>query len=246
VKPTVEICVDSAEGVLAAAAGGADRVELCVALEGGGTTPSVGTLAAARERCALEIVALLRPRAGDFLYTPLELASLERDLEALRAAGADGVALGCLLPDGRVDRERTARLAERARPLKVTFHRAFDLCADLGEALATLIELGLDRVLTSGGAAEAAEGTAALRALVQQAGDSIAVVAAGGVRPQNARRIVEESGARELHATARAPLASAMRHRNTHCRLGASTGDAYEHQTTDAERVRALVRALAR
>ncbi len=239
----VEVCVESLAGLRAARAAGARRVELCSGLDVGGLTPSRGLLEACLAEGGIEVVVLLRPRGGDFLYAPDELAVLERDLDAARAAGAAGVALGCLTPDGDVDAAATARLVARARPLPVTFHRAFDLVRAPERALETLVGLGLARVLSSGQAATAFEGRTALAALVREARGRLTVIAGGGVRAENARALVAASGVRELHLSGAVRRASAMRHRNAAVRLGRA-GEEYERWETDEAAVRALVQAL--
>jgi len=242
---TVEICVESVAGVRAAREGGAQRVELCCALGEGGLTPSAGALEAAVAVGGIEIVALVRPRGGDFLYSAEEFALVERDVGRVRELGAQGVAVGCLDADGRVDRERMARLVARARPLAVCFHRAFDLVREPAEELETLVALGVTRVLSAGGARSASEGRARLAALVRAARGRLAVVAAGGVRPENVRALVSECGVAEVHLSAAARVESAMRFRNAAPRLGsARASEEYAHWDTDARRVRALVDAL--
>ena len=245
-RVTIEVCAGDVESALAAAAGGADRIELAAALEVGGVTPSCGALATVRAAVELPLVVLVRPRRGDFLYGAAEQRAIEADLGAARDAGADGVALGALRADGTVDRELCARWVELARPLAVTFHRAFDLCRDLEEALETLIDVGVARVLTSGGAADVGAGRDALRDLVRKAGARVAVMPGGGVRAANARELVAHTGARELHLSASGPRASAMRFRRAGLVLGADRlpGE-YERTVTLAERVAALRSALA-
>jgi copper homeostasis protein len=178
---TVEICVEGLPSALAAGAGGADRVELCENLAIGGVTPSAGAIAVACRELAIPVRVLIRPRAGDFAYTPSEFEAMRHDVATARALGASGVVLGLLTPDGRVDRERTARLVEAAHPLGVTFHRAFDLARDPFEALDDLIALGCDRVLTSGFAPTAREGLDRLLALAQAARGRIAILPGGSV-----------------------------------------------------------------
>jgi copper homeostasis protein len=233
---TVEICVESVAGVRAAREGGAQRVELCCALGEGGLTPSAGALAAAVAVGGIEVVVLVRPRGGDFLYSAEEFALVERDVEHARELGAQGVAVGCLDAEGRVDAERLARLVARARPLAVCFHRAFDLVREPERELETLVALGVKRVLSAGGARTA---------LVRAARGRLAVVAAGGVRPENAPALVRECGLAEVHLSAAARVESAMRFRNAAPRLGSARApEEYAHWDTDAGRVRALVAAL--
>lgn len=239
----VEVCVEGREGLCAARAAGARRVELCCALSEGGLTPSHGTLAECVAEGGIEIVVLVRPRGGDFLYSAGEFAVLERDVAAARELGAAGVALGCLSAEGDVDAERCARLIARAHPLPVTFHRAFDLVRTPERALETLIELGVARVLTSGQAARAFDGRARIAAFVRAAHRRLVVIAAGGVRPEHARELVQVSGVRELHLSATVRAASAMRFQNPVVRLGLAA-EPYAHGRTDEAAVRALLAAL--
>src|SRR2546425_4990959 len=165
----VEACVDSVESALAAARGGAHRIELCANLVEGGTTPSAGTLAVCRARLEIPIFVLIRPRGGDFLYSAAELAVMLEDVRRAKETGAHGIVTGVLRADGEIDQDRTGELIAAARPLRVTFHRAFDVCRDAGRALETLIALGVERVLTSGQAATAPEGAEAIAGLVRRA-----------------------------------------------------------------------------
>lgn len=244
----VEVCIDSVEGALAAAAGGADRVELCADLVEGGTTPSAGTIAAVREAVGigLGLVVLVRPRAGDFLYSPAEIDVLHRDIAIAKAAGADGVAIGMLARDGRVDSELVGRASALARPMQVTFHRAFDLTSEPFEALEALLALGVDRLLTSGQAPSAPEGAALLGSIVQRAEGRLAVMAGGGVRAENVRALVDDSGVPEVHFSAAVIARSPMEFRSERCRMGASRAPGeYERRVTDVDAVRRAVAALA-
>jgi copper homeostasis protein len=201
-RPTsllVEACVDGVPSALAAEAGGAARLELCSALSEGGLTPSAGVIEMVRERVALPLFVLIRPRGGDFLYDAEEFEVMRRDVVTAGLLGADGVVLGVLQSNGTVDAERTGALIEAARPLDVTFHRAFDFTRDADEALDRLIALGADRVLTSGHAASAIDGVATLARLVERAAGRIGVVAGGGVRPDNVRAVIQGSGVTEVH-----------------------------------------------
>ena len=172
-----EVCIDSVEGALAACEGGAQRVELCAGLVEGGVTPSSGMIELARRVQPLRLHTLIRPRGGDFLYSDLEYAVMQQDVLAAKRAGADGVVLGLLQPDGQIDSSRTADLVTLARPMAVTFHRAFDLCRDPAEALEVLITLGIERVLTSGQKSSALEGKACIASLVRQAAGRITILA---------------------------------------------------------------------
>jgi copper homeostasis protein len=244
----VEVCVESVAGVRAARAAGAQRVELCCALGEGGLTPGHGLLAASVAAAAggLELVCLARPRGGDFLYSADELDVLAREVAAARELGAGGVALGCLTADGLVDEERCARLVALARPLRVTFHRAFDMVREPERALEVLVGLGIERVLSAGQAARAFEGRALLARLVRAARGRIEVVAAGGVRAENVRMLIADTGAPAVHFAAAERRTSAMRHRNPVPRLSAPRqGEEYAHWETDEARVRAVLAALS-
>jgi len=196
----VEAAVESVDDALAAVAGGADRLELCADLNSGGTTPPSPLIAAVREKVELPILVMIRPRGGDFVYSEDELSQMYEDVAMARALGAAGVVLGVLDTFDRLDLERTAALVEAAEGLPVTFHRAIDQVARRVVSIDALAALGIARVLTSGGAETAAEGTDELRAMVQRANDRLTVVAGGGVRAHNAREIVERTGVTELHA----------------------------------------------
>src|SRR5437667_1076271 len=177
----VEACVDSIDSALAAARGGAHRIELCASLIEGGTTPSAGTLAVCRSRLDIPIFVLIRPRGGDFLYTAAEFAVMLEDVRRAKQAGVQGIVTGVLRADGDIDADRTRELIAAARPLQVTFHRAVDVCRDAGRALETLIALGVERVLTSGQAATAPEGAATVAEFVRQAAGRLALVPGGGL-----------------------------------------------------------------
>jgi copper homeostasis protein len=239
-----EICVDSVEAALAAQAAGAQRVELCANLVEGGTTPSLGMMEETRQAVTLGIQAMIRPRGGDFVYTPAEFAVMRRDLTIAKAAGMDGAVFGLLLPDGTVDVARTQMLVELARPLTVTFHRAFDLCRDPFEALETLIDLGVDRILTGGGTFRAADGLQTLGRLVQQAGDRLTILVGGGVNASNIAQIMAATGATEAHFAARRDLDSPMRYRVPGLFMGAPyTPDEYTRKVTDKALIAAVIEA---
>ena len=196
----IEACVDSVESAVQAQAGGAHRVELCDALDVGGTTPSHDTIAGTRERLKIGLFVLIRPRGGDFCYTTEEYETMARDVLKAKSLGADGVVIGGLTQGGEVDRSGIRRLLEAAHPLPVTFHRAFDASRNLDESLDVIQELGLQRILTSGGAPTAEEGIPVLRRLVAKA-DRLSILACGTIGA-NVRTIVSETGVREVHMRA--------------------------------------------
>lgn len=200
-----EVCIDAVAGARAAAAGGADRVELCAALETGGLTPSIGLQEAVAEACHLPRHVLIRPRQGDFCWDADEEDQMTRDIRAAVAAGAAAVVVGALTAEGTVDVEVTRRLRDAADGATVTFNRAFDLVADQLAALDALLALGIHRVLTSGGAPSAVEGAARLADLVRRAGDDMTVLAGAGITPVTAATVVRATGVAEIHFSARRP-----------------------------------------
>lgn len=197
----LEICVDSVESAIAAAKGGAQRVELCSALSEGGITPSAGLISEVRAAIDIRLFVIIRPRGGNFVYSDHELSVMRRDIRDAQVRGVDGVVLGVLTSERAVDISRTRELVVLARPLQVTFHRAFDACHDFDRALEDVIASGADRILTSGGKSDAVKGMNALAALQQKAGNRIRIMAGGGVRLANVRNVALRTGIREMHTS---------------------------------------------
>jgi copper homeostasis protein len=195
----VEACVETVESAIAAEQGGAGRLELCANLADAGTTPSAGTIAAVKARVAIPVFVIIRPRVGGFVYSDAELDVMRRNIDAAQRLGADGVVLGVLRADTRVDEPRIQMLVAEAGALPVTFHRAFDGTPDQCDALETLMACGVSRVLTSGGAATALEGADRLGALVAQSAGRIGVLAGGGIWDEQIPGLVRRSGVREIH-----------------------------------------------
>lgn len=195
----VEICVSDVASARAAAEGGADRVELCADFASGGITPSAGLIGEALARAGVPIHVLIRPRAGDFVFDPEEVAVMLRDIETARFLGASGVVVGALAPDGTIDQPILSRLAASARPLSLTFHRAFDLVPDPLAALDGLASLGIDRVLTSGGPGPARDNLPSLRAIVDHADGRIGVMAGGGIAESDLPELVRRTGVGAIH-----------------------------------------------
>jgi len=207
----LEIAANSVASALAAQEGGAGRVELCTALELGGLTPSHAQIALAREHLRIPLYVLIRPRAGDFLYNDIECEVMLRDIEACVALGCDGVVLGALDADGEVDMPRCRALVSAAGNVGVTFHRAFDLARDPFSSLGDLIELGCERVLTSGGRPTAIEGAELIRQLVELSTGRIVVMPGAGVDAGCIGKLREMTGANEFHASAKRQYLSGMR-----------------------------------
>ncbi|MGA1831790.1 copper homeostasis protein CutC [Rhizobium wenxiniae] len=201
----LEVCVDSAEGLEAAVAGGAQRIELCSALDVGGLTPSKGLMALAA-KMPVPVYVMIRPRAGDFIFDAASRDVMLADIDAARESGLAGVVLGASLPDGRLDVDLLALLAERSRGMGRTLHRAFDLVPDADEALEQAIGLGFERILTSGLAVGAPDGMALLRHLSDRSAGRIAIMAGSGVTPANAAHIIAGTGVAEIHASCRLPV----------------------------------------
>ena len=237
----LEIAANSLGSALAAQEGGAGRIELCADLGGGGTTPSYGTLAIARDRLRIPLYALIRPRTGDFRYDAGEIDVMLRDIETCARVGCDGVVIGALDVEGDVDESVCRELIAAAGQLGVTFHRAFDVARDQDRALDTIIALGCERVLTSGGEANALAGAERISGFVKQAGSRLHVMAGAGLGASNIREVAIRSDAREFHGSASAVRRSLSRHRND--RLFGLEAD---WRQTDAGIVRAMVDALSR
>src|SRR5215467_9801102 len=243
---TVEVCVDSVASAVAAERGGAQRVELCSDLLEGGVTPSSGLLGVVRLNVSIGIYPIIRPRPGDFFYSEPEFDTMCRDIEVARSQGADGVVLGLLKTDGCVDIERTRQLVELARPLAVTFHRAFDMSADLLRSLEDVCQSGADRVLTSGGEQTCLHGVEAISRLVKSGQGRITIMAGGGIAADNAACIVERTGVGEIHVGLASELRSPMLYRNPRVSLGKAHLREYERTQVLEQDVRDLKRAIAR
>jgi len=200
---TFELCAETLQACLAAGEGGANRIELCSALSEDGLTPSHGLIRAAIEQSGLPVYVLLRPRGGNFHYTPEEFALMRDDLQHARVLGARGFALGVLHADRTVDFDRTRELVELASPLEVTFHRAFDLTPSLDQALEDVIAAGCKRVLTSGGERDVVAGSPNLARLVDRAMGRIDVAAGGGLRIANAASVARTTGIHHFHGSMR-------------------------------------------
>jgi copper homeostasis protein len=241
--PVFEICIDSVAGVKAAVEAGAARVELCAALIEGGLTPSAGMIgrAVAVADGRLKVHVIIRPRGGDFLYNEDEFAAMRGDIDAAKAAGAAGVVIGLLDSEARIDEARTAALIAAARPLSVTFHRAFDVSRDPFASLDALIRLGADRLLTSGQEPGVVEGAPLIRRLISHAEGRIVVMPGGDITPRNAARIAADTGAEEFHFAAFASEPSGMAWRNEAVFMGgALRPPEYDRAATTAGAIRAV------
>jgi copper homeostasis protein len=245
---TLEVCANSVNSALAAQAGGAKRVELCNNLHEGGTTPSAGQITTARRLLTINQYILIRPRGGDFLYSDTEVQIMLADIDFCINAGCDGIVIGALNADGTIDKATNSRLIEPALKagLGITFHRAFDMTADIYQALEDVIALGCERILTSGGKMTAMEGASTINHLVQQAAGRISIMPGGGINEHNVNDLVRFTGVTEVHASARKYRNSGMQYHNTHIMMGGHAGvNEYKIDETDTERVKQLI-ALAK
>lgn len=244
-KRILEICANSAASCIEAEAGGASRVELCAGIPEGGTTPSYGEIRTAKENCRIDINVIIRPRGGDFLYSPEEIQSMLYDIAQAKQLGVHGVVFGCLTAEGNIDTALLHRLVAAAKPeLSVTFHRAFDVCRDPFTALEQLIEAGCDRILTSGQQRNAVEGTPLIAELVQLAAGRIIIMPGCGVRENNIAQIQEDTGAVEFHTSARSLVQSRMVYRNENVPMGSSApASEFETEVTDRTKVAACLNA---
>ena len=219
-KPLIEICLESVESVIAAEKGGADRVELCSDLFEGVLTPTIGTVKTALKKSNIKINAMIRPRGGDFCYSDEEFEVMKEDIKAFKETGINGIVFGILTPEGDVDVKRSKEIIELARPLAVTFHRAFDMTRDPYKSLEELIELGVDRVLTSGQEATVPEGADLLEELVQIAGDRIIVMPGCGITERNFPKLRDKIKAKEYHIYLPYETTSKMKFHPGHIYMG--------------------------
>lgn len=241
----LELCVDSVESARTAAENGADRLELCGDLMVGGVSPSPFLIEAV-QKLGVPVNVLLRPRFGDFCYTPSEREILLREVELCRKLGVNGVVLGALEPEGRLDRELLARLIAAAGPLHKTLHRAFDLCRDPFEGLEDAVELGFDTILTSGQAASAPQGAELLARLNRRAAGRLTILAGSGVNSGNLARLAEETGLRAFHMSARRGEDSPMRFRRAGVPMGLPLAGEYERFYADPAEVKNARQVLDR
>ncbi|MGN6291899.1 MAG: copper homeostasis protein CutC [Chitinophagaceae bacterium] len=237
----IEIATSDFLTTRSAVEGGADRIELCANLAEGGTTPSAGLVRKCREVFNVLLYPIIRPRGGDFLYTKEEFEIMLHDIRLFKEYGCDGVVIGLLQADGTIDLSRTAKLVEAAYPLGVTFHRAFDRCLDPFAAMEQLIDIGCERILTSGQQPDAPAGVELITRLNQAADNRIIIMPGSGVRVDNVRQLADQTGCTELHSSLRRKTKSAMQFIHP---AFASSEESYMNNAIDAEEVRQLKKAL--
>lgn len=237
-KYTLEIIGFTIEGCLIAQSAGANRIELCDNPNEGGTTASYGFIKAAREKLHIDLYPMIHPRGGDFFYTDEEFDIIKTDVKLCKEIGCNGVVIGALTKDGKVDKKRSSLLVDIAYPLGVTFHRAFDRTSDPFEALENIIDIGCERILTSGQKPTATEGAELLKQLIMQADDRIIIMPGSGVRSENISKLAESTGAVEFHTSARIRVPGKMTYINP---LMKENTDAI---SVDADEVKKIINAL--
>ncbi len=240
-KYIIEIATSDFVTTKSAVAGGADRIELCANLAEGGTTPTYGTIKQCREAFSVLIYPIIRPRGGDFLYTEEEFSIMLNEVKLCKELGCDGVVIGMLNRDGRIDTARSAKLVEAAYPMGVTFHRAFDRCLDPFEAMEQLVEMGCERILTSGQLPTVTEGADQIAALNKQADERIIIMPGSGLRKENIKWLAEKTGCHEFHSSLRGKTTSLMEFIHPGF---AGSAESYMNNAIDPEEVRALRVAL--
>ncbi len=241
----LEICSFSLESCLTAQKAGAGRVELCGGMLEGGTTPSAGLIRLARQNLTIKLYVMIRPRGGDFCYSESEFEVMKEDILTAKNLGADGVVFGILNPNGSIDKNRTTELVILAKPLRVTFHRAFDLAENPFQALEDIIECGCERILTSGQKNTAIEGIDLLKTLVEKAQNRIEIMAGSGVNAQNTQQFLN-IGVHALHMTGKGIQESKMTFRKTDVSMAsAALTNEYELYEADFEKCKAVVEQIS-
>lgn len=238
---TLEIVVYNIESALKAQEGRADRIELCDNPGEGGTTPSYGTIENVRQNVNLDVFVMIRPRGGDFHYSSYEFHAMKRDIDQCQKLSVDGVVFGILNEDGTIDKKRCKELIARARPLKVTCHRAFDMTRDPFEALEDCIEAGFDRILTAGQQAQALNGVDLIAELIKKADGRIAIMPGSGVNENTVEAIVSKTKTKEIHFSATAFRDSAMVFKNPAIAgMGDEAGSEFKLRTVDPNRIKKM------
>ena len=243
----VEACVNSVTSAIEAEKGGAHRVELCDNLYEGGTTPSAATIVLTSQKIEIDLHVLIRPRGGDFLYSELEFEVMLQDIAYCKKNGVNGVVIGVLKANGHIDVKRTNELVKAAYPMNVTFHRAFDMVNDPFKALEDIIATGCNRILTSGLANKAWDGREMIANLVRMSGDRIVIMAGSGINPENAEKLVQFTGVKELHTSSRSSYPSKMKFQKKNIFMGGLPEiPEYENSLTDAQKINLIVQSVNR
>ncbi|MEJ7767755.1 MAG: copper homeostasis protein CutC [Chitinophagaceae bacterium] len=237
-RPLIEICCYNLSSCLVAQASGADRIEFCDNPAEGGTTPSYGAISLARKKLQVPLFPIIRARGGDFLYNDDEYLIMQQDVKTCKEIGCDGVVVGILNQDGSIDKKRSAKLVQIAYPMSVTFHRAFDRTRNLFDALEDIIDIGCERILTSGGMPTALEGTACISQLVKQANERIIIMPGAGIRSGNIENLVHSTRAEEFHSSASRHVTGSMQF------LNLEMNENLYYTASDGEEVKRIVQLL--
>lgn len=247
-KRKIEICANSVESALKAQEGGAFRVELCAGIPEGGTTPSYGDILVARKMLtSTKLHVIIRPRGGDFLYSQLEKEIMLNDIRTAKSIGVDGVVIGCLTKEGKIDKVMMKELIDEAGDIDVTFHRAFDMCNDPFEAMEDIISLGCSRILTSGLESSAEKGVNLLRDLVEKAKEQIIIMPGCGINSENIFNIATITKATEFHFSGRSPIDSQMEYRNSKVTMGGVVKiEEYKRDITNPQKIKDAILELNR
>lgn len=244
-NPQLEICCFSLQSALNAQEGGANRIELCDNMFEGGTTPSFGLMKQVREKLTIDVNVIIRPRGGDFLYTSDEFSIMENDILKCKEIGVDGVVFGILLENGEIDRKRALELVKLANPMSVTFHRAIDMSNNLLLALKALIEIGVDRVLTSGGKQTAWKGKDMIRDMVNSSNGLIKIMAGSGVNENNIVKLCDYTNAHEFHFSAKQLIKGRMKYKNPEINMGGLKGiPEYDYYEADINKIKRVTQIL--
>lgn len=242
---TLEICCASLPSALAAQSGGADRIELCANLAQGGVTPSAATIKLAKKYLSIPVFVLIRPRKADFCYSDIEFEVMLENIRIAKSLGADGIVSGVLLKNGNIDLKRTQLLIKTAAPLPFTFHRAFDMCQHPLVALEELINLGVQRILTSGLKATALEGKIMIQQIIQQAKGRIHIMAGGGIRPHNIQELLVIDGLNEFHTSAKNTVYSQMKFKGVTSMGSEDLSNEFCWEEVDIEVVKTLKKTIS-
>lgn len=245
IKKKLEICCFSVESAINAEKFGADRIELCDNYSEGGTTPSYAAVKLALNKLGIPLNVIVRPRGGDFLYSEFEYEIIKEDVLAIKELHTNGVVVGFLKPNGEIDLERTREIVDLAKPMEVTFHRAFDMCREPLSALEQLKDTGVTRILTSGAQSTVMEGVDLLTELVKKAGDNISIMPGCGVNDKTLGELIEKTNAREFHSASKRFEHSAMKYVNKNVSMGGVDGvNEYQKVSVDGEKIKAMAHIL--
>lgn len=241
----LEICCYSVQSAIIAEEAGADRIELCAGIYEGGTTPSQATIQMVKEKVNIPVNVIIRPRGADFCYSDLEFECMKRDILACKEMGVDGIVSGVLLPEGKIDVERSRELIELTRPMSFTFHRAFDMVEDHHQALKQLIELGVDRILTSGGMQTAMEGKELLADLVKESGEQLIIMPGSGVNGSNIAELARSTRAKEFHCSSKSLVKGKMQYQNPNISMGGEGSiPEFDYYEANPDSIRKIVSIL--